>query len=332
MQENSAVKLIKEYIWLFDNRQLQSIFMQVIMKGKMHLAKLTMTLPSSLQERVFVNISKGNQANVREEVEILRPKMTEAMQEEAAEEAIAIVQKMLRDLDLFLPETANLPAYSDDGESALLFKDENIYSRKILESLIMLADKERFAGQLVLAKRHMGLDYIHAIESIAKEYRKELLPYLDEEDYQVILNSFTEGTINTLRSSQAILVRNQLAGYLLDSKDTSTAYTSRDLIYQGAVLHPAWWQARVRWEEIAQQLSDGELLQILFHGKIDEVMLIYYESPRLLRDRLFSLYGKEVQGVLAHTYRNMDLSRLGEDAYQVRLKMIAVAERAGKIA
>jgi hypothetical protein len=325
MRERSSLDKVCEYFWLFTSRQMQNVLLILLSKSKMLLAKTTYGLPQGLQEKVFANLSRGALATLNEELEILSSKITSKMQLEACEQVLLVVEEMIEDLRIQLPEMSNTLSYYD-GEASVLFKDEQVASRRVLESFIRIVGDERMADFLVNAKSQMGGDYLDAIGSLTKDFRKYLLDYLAEEDYQVIVNSFNKDALSTLRPSHAISVRNRMVTCFLQSLENRDRYPKRSLPYQGAVVNDLWWQAYLEWLKVSDTLSDDELVVILMGLELEEVVLLYYESPFKYRERLFSLFGEDVIAIMRHIYREIDLDKLGDEAYQIRVKVLRVAQ------
>ncbi|NIZ40041.1 hypothetical protein PVA45_00710 [Entomospira entomophila] len=319
--EESSIGQVQEYFWIFDARQMQFLMMQIIAKGKMMLAKLIMSLNHSMHAKVLANVSRGVRANLEEELRILSSRITDTERVEVADDVLALIVELMKDARLHPPASTRKVSGADE-HLVSFFKDEQVFSRRVLESLIHVVNTDNLSSILSSAKSELGQEYLYAIGSLSKETRKYLLPFVSEDDYDVLVNSFTKDTFSKLRSSQSVVAREKLAAIL----KTAVAHVSdRELAYQGAVLKKSWWDARNEWEELMYRLSSTQVLSVLMSVSVAEVALAHYESSELIRSHVFALFGSVASGVLMHAYKEVDINSLGEPAFKIRELLIAKA-------
>ncbi|NIZ47445.1 hypothetical protein PVA44_00690 [Entomospira nematocerorum] len=319
--EESSIKQVQEYFWIFDARQMQFLMMQIIAKGKMMLAKLVISLNHSMHAKVLANVSRGVKANLEEELRILSLRITDVEKQEVSDEVLALILALIKETRLHVP-VATKKISGEDEHLVSFLNDQQVYSRRLLESLIHIADTESLAEMLASAKNELGQEYLHAIGSLSKETRKYLLPFVSQDDYGVLVNSFTKDTFSKLRTTQSILAREKLAGIL---KVGVGHISDRDLVYQGAVLEKSWRDARSEWEELIYRLTPVQITNVLMAVSVADVALAHYESSEFIRNHVFALFGSVASGVLMHAYKEVDINSLGEPAFKVREVLIAQA-------
>lgn len=329
MWEENAINKLQEYFWVLHAREMQQVLSQISTKGSIVLAKITSSLTLGIRKKVLSNVSKRSRADIQMDLNLIKDRLTPFMQEESCLFALEIVQKMIKNLEIRLPEVANSVSYYN-GESLLLFKDEQISSRRLLESWIVTINPVLLVQVLASAKRDMGADYLETIQSLSQDFRKYLLSYLAKEDYEVIVSTFNKVKFDGMKPLYVTKIRRNFIKYFYEIPMDRVNFSERDMIYQGAVLSPQWWQARIEWERITNKLTDNELAGILLELSVEEVVLAYYESPFVYRKRLFALFNEEITGVLYQAYRNVKMESLGEEAYLVRLNLIASAKNFNK--